>query len=419
MKNFFTEKVEDLRKFYKTPKVSEGFYKRITSPDKILKVNIDIELNSGEVKLFEGYRCQYEGIMGPYKGGIRYHPTLSQEEVVNLAGLMTIKSALVDLPFGGGKGGINCNPNELTNQDMNKITRRYIESIYKFIGPQKDIPAPDVGTNPQVMGWIMDAYSNIKGHPVPGVVTGKPLSLEGVKGRKDATGYGVSVVFEEIVKHKNFRKGETTVAVQGFGNVGKAVARHIKNNGGQVIAVSDSSGGVYNPEGLDINELIKHKEMIGTVKGFDDASDIENETLLVLDVDILIPSALEGAVDDQIAPEIEATLIIEAANNPVKDGAEEILRQRDVDIVPDIYANSGGVIASYMEWSQNLQRARWSINKVRKEIKERIKETYVKIMNKKSCEEEKSKNEINLRDSAYLIGLENLARAYKSRKGLG
>jgi glutamate dehydrogenase (NAD(P)+) len=329
----------------------------LLTPQRVLRVEIVTESDSGELLHHLGYRVQHNNARGPYKGGLRYHPDMDEDHAAALANLMTWKTAVVDVPFGGAKGGINCDPQKLSVTELYEITRTFVEHIKEIIGPTLDIPAPDVNTNEQVMGWIMHAYSGYYGFS-PAVVTGKPLEFFGSPGRTEATGRGVLHVLNEALAETGRSLSKVTVALQGFGNVGSHTARLITERGGKIVAVGDRLGGVARSDGLDIPKLIEWARVHKTVKGFPDAESIASVDVLIWDADVLIPAALDNALTEKNAGQVRARIVVEGANGPTSPKADEILRENGVLIVPDILANAGGVSVSYYEWVQNIQRFR-------------------------------------------------------------
>jgi glutamate dehydrogenase (NAD(P)+) len=375
------------------------------TPERELRVEVAIELDSGQIGNFIGYRVQHDNARGPFKGGLRYHPTVDEDEARSLASLMTWKTAVVDIPFGGGKGGVNCDVNKLSRAEVERITRRFVQQIHDFIGPDKDIPAPDVGTDAQVMAWIANEYSKFHGHH-PAVVTGKPVELHGSLGRESATGHGVAVVTREFLRLAWGRPVEgITVAIQGFGNVGSFTARELHDLGARVVAVSDAYGAVCNPEGLDIPALQQHAAAHRKVVGFPGGNAGTNEHLLMTEADVLIPAALGGVFDAELAAAVRAKVIIEAANSPTWPEADEVFQRRGIPVIPDILANAGGVIVSYFEWVQNLQHFRWSIEQVRAEQDRRHVESTAAVF------ELARRQGISLRTAAFVLGIQRVGRA--------
>lgn len=346
---------------------------RLKRPKRALVVSVPVRMDDGTVHVFEGYRVQHNMTLGPGKGGIRYHQDVNLSEVAALATLMTMKCSLVGLPLGGAKGGIRVNPNLLSRAEKQSLTRRYTVEIANLIGPDKDIPASDVGTDGQVMAWLMDTYSQIKGYAIPGVVTGKPVEIGGSLGREESTGRGVVMCAVEAANKMKLNLNGATVAVQGFGKVGGVAAREIAALGSKVVAVSDVSGGFYNKSGLDVNECLAYVIQNGSLKGYSKAEAISNEQLLELDVDILLPCAMENVIHKGNANNIKAKLISEGANGPITNEAHEVLVKKGVCVIPDILANAGGVIVSYFEWVQDIQSFFWK----EKEVNEKLKDVIV------------------------------------------
>jgi glutamate dehydrogenase (NAD(P)+) len=351
--------------------LKRGIVEYLRYPKRELTVNFPVRMDDGSVKIFTGYRVHHNTVLGPTKGGIRYHPDVTLDEVRALAMWMTWKCAVVGLPYGGAKGGVVCNPKELSLQELENLTRRYAAEISMLMGPESDIPAPDVGTNPQVMAWIMDTYSMHKGYSVPAVVTGKPISIGGSLGRLEATGRGVMITAREACKHLGIPIEGATVVVQGYGNVGAASAYLLRDQGCKVIAVSDSKGGIYNPRGFDPRDVLSYKRETGSVVGYPDTETITNEELLELPCDILVPSALENQITADNADRIQAKVVAEGANGPTTPDADVILHDKGILIVPDILANAGGVTVSYFEWVQGLQSFFWSEEEINQKL-ERI-----------------------------------------------
>jgi glutamate dehydrogenase (NAD(P)+) len=341
-----------------------------------VRVQISIRCQDGARKVYYGYRVQHNGARGPYKGGIRYHPAADLEEVRALASLMTWKTALVDVPFGGAKGGVQMDPTGMSQLDLEHITRRYTDQIGHVLGPTRDIPAPDMNTNAQTMSWILDQYGRKYGHTT-GIVTGKPLALGGSFGREEATGRGVVVTLETAARELGMTEpADVSVAIQGFGNVGSWAARIADERGYRVVAVSDIEGGIYRPDGLDLRGVREHQREAGTVAGMPGTDPVTNEELLELDVDVLIPAALGEVIDDRNADRIRARLVVEGANHPTTPVADEVLNSRGVVVVPDILANAGGVTVSYFEWVQNSQEMRWDAQDVNQQLERRMTQAY-------------------------------------------
>ncbi len=372
--------------------------------DRELRVEVTIEMDAGTIGNFIGYRVQHDNARGPFKGGLRFHPHVDQDEARALASLMTWKTAVVDLPFGGGKGGMNCDPSKLSKGELERLTRKFVEKIHDFIGPDKDIPAPDVGTNAQVMAWIMNEYSKFHGFQ-PACVTGKPVELHGSAGRDSATGYGVAIVTREALAKLNKTIAGTTFAIQGYGNVGSHTARCLHGLGGKIVAISDAYGAVINPEGIDVTALDAHVAHARKVVGFKGGDASTNEHLLTMPVDVLIPAALGGVFDAATAKAVQAKMIIEAANGPTWPEADEVFRSRGIVVVPDILANAGGVIVSYFEWVQNLQHFRWPLAQIQREEEARLVDAFTHIY------ETAQKKSISLRTAAFMLAISRVGRA--------
>ncbi len=388
-------------------------YEAIKYPERELKVSIPVEMDDGSVKVFEGYRVQHSTSRGPAKGGIRFHHQVDNNEVKALAAWMTFKCAVVNIPYGGGKGGVVCDPSQLSEKEMRAITRRFTAAIAPLIGPDTDIPAPDVGSNAAVMGWMMDTYSMLKGHCVPGVVTGKPIELGGALGRNEATGRGVLFTTLNILKKKEMAVEGTKVVIQGMGNVGSISAKLLHEKGMKIIAVSDVSCGLYNPEGLDIPTIIEYlsKDRKNVLRDYKEGENkvVTNAELLTLETDILIPAALENQIHGNNAKDINAKIIVEAANGPVSIEADEILEDKGVLVVPDILANAGGVVVSYFEWVQNIQSVSWTEEAVNEKLKTIMDPAFEAVW------EISQKNNTTLRGGAYLIAVKRVVDAKKAR----
>ncbi len=380
----------------------------LRTPYRELIVQIPVRMDTGRLELFHGYRVQHNGVRGPYKGGLRFHPEVDLSEVRSLAALMTWKTALVNIPFGGAKGGVTCDPTKLSRSEMQSLTRGLTQKIDMALGVYRDIPAPDVGTNAQTMAWIMDEYGKRHGY-TPAIVTGKPVHLGGSAGREEATGRGTMIVTREACKAYDITLQGATIAVQGFGNVGSWAARFLSQAGARIVAVSDVHGGIFRESGLDIAKVTEHIRATGSVKGFPGAKDISNGELLTLDVDVLIPAALGGAITRDNAADIQARIVIEAANSPVTPRADEILRSRGVHVVPDILVNAGGVIVSYFEWVQNLQQFQWSLPKVNGELEEKLLAACQAVFARAEQEN------IPLRTAAYVEALHRVAESTRQR----
>ncbi|NMC58493.1 MAG: Glu/Leu/Phe/Val dehydrogenase [Candidatus Methanofastidiosa archaeon] len=405
----FENVLKQLDKVNKVLKLDEGIYEALKKPKRFLEVTVPITMDNGSVKVFTGYRCQYNDARGPTKGGIRYHWNVSIPEVKALAAWMTWKCAVVDIPYGGGKGGIICNPKEMSDRELERLSRGFIAAIYKFIGPELDIPAPDVYTNPKIMGWMMDEFSKIRQHYSPGVITGKPLSVGGSLGRGDATAKGAWYTIREAVKYLKWDIKKTTTVVQGYGNAGSYIAEFLYDQGSKIIAVSDSQGGIYNSNGLDPYKIMEHKEKTGSVVNFSGAKNITNEELLMLDCDILCPSALENQITAKNADKIKAKMIAELANGPVTPEADEILIKKGIVQLPDFLCNAGGVTVSYFEWVQNLMNYYWTADEVYEKLDRKMTKAFWDVIGAKE------KYKIDMRTASYVVAIERVVEAMKAR----
>ena len=391
-------------------KLDNGMRDILKSPKRALIVNFPVRMDDGSYRTFEGYRVQYNMARGPTKGGIRYHPQVTLDEVRALAAWMTWKCAVVNLPYGGGKGGIICDPKKMSMGELERMTRRYASEISPIIGPEMDIPAPDVYTDSQTMAWIMDTYSMQKGFSVPGVVTGKPISLGGSEGRGEATGRGCAYVIREAAPHAGVTVKGGTVAVQGFGNAGSVAASILQHEqGAKIIAVSDSKGGILNPAGLDVAAVEAHKKKTGSVVGFPGSKALTNAELLETKCDILVPAALENQITAKNADKIQAKIVAEAANGPTVPEADAILYERKIAVLPDILANAGGVTVSYFEWAQDIQGYFWELSDVNKRLERVMTQSYGEVH--KVAVERKVHN----RTAAYVLAIQRVVDAIKIR----
>lgn len=393
--------------------LDEKDYLTLKYPERELKVSIPVEMDDGRLEIFEGYRVQHSTSRGPCKGGLRYHPDVNIDEVKALAAWMTFKCAVVNIPYGGAKGAVKVDPSRLSQGELKRLTRRYTAMILPLIGPEKDIPAPDVGTNAEIMGWIMDTYSMFKGYTVPGIVTGKPLDVGGSLGRKEATGRGVMLITRETLHRLGIPVLGTSISIQGLGNVGGTTARLLYQEGCRIIAVSDVSGGLYKQSGLNIPEILsylqeKPNNLLIDLKG-DGAKHITNEVLLTTETDILIPAAMENQITLDIAPQVKAKLVIEAANGPTTNEADEILGKNGITVVPDILVNAGGVVVSYFEWIQNIQALTWDEDEVNRTLEKIMIRAFNEVW------DDSVKNRISLRMSAYKLAIDRVVKAKKIR----
>ena len=359
---------DQLRRVAEVFQIDDNLVRVLEQCKKAVSVSIPVSMDRGEIEVFQGYRVTHNIARGPSKGGIRYHPDVTLDEVKALAMWMTWKCALMGIPFGGAKGGVVCDPKVLTRGELERMTRRFTSEIINEIGPEKDIPAPDVGTDPSIMAWIFDTYSMNKGHSVLGVVTGKPLNVGGSLGRLEATAHGALYCLREAAKKQGRTLSGMRVAVQGFGNVGSYLARFVAEDGATVVALSDSSGGVHNPNGIDVANALAHKQETGRLDGLHDTESISNDELLLLDCDVLAPCALEQVITTENAGRVKAKIIVEGANGPTTPAADEILEDRGVLVLPDVLANAGGVVVSYFEWVQGLQEYFWKEDEVNRRL---------------------------------------------------
>ncbi len=411
--NPYENMLEVLEKAAKLIGLEEKDYAAVKYPERELKVSIPVEMDDGSIRVFEGYRVQHSSSRGPCKGGIRYHQDVEIDEVKALAAWMSFKCAVVNIPYGGGKGAVKVNPRELSRNELKNLTRRYTAMILPLIGPEKDIPAPDVGTNAEIMGWIMDTYSMFKGYTVPGVVTGKPVDVGGSLGRKEATGRGVMFMTREILHRLGMPMIGTRVAVQGMGNVGGTAAVLLHNEGCKIVAVSDVSCGLYCKNGLDVKEIVdflgnNHGKMLKDYEG-PGIKHITNDELLTVECDVLVPAALENQITEQIAPQVKATVIVEGANGPTTVEADKILERNGKTVVPDILANAGGVVVSYFEWVQNIQSLMWDEEEVNRALEKIMIRSFNEVWDQK-----KEKN-TTMRMGAYIVAIDRIVKAKKIR----
>ena len=389
--------------------LKQGVRDLLSHPKRELTVNFPVRRANGSVRVFTGYRVHHSTVLGPTKGGIRYAPDVTLNDVRALSMWMSWKCAVVGLPYGGAKGGVVCDPKEMSQAELEQLTRRYTTEISLLIGPESDIPAPDMGTTPQVMAWIMDTYSMHRGYSVPAVVTGKPISIGGSAGRVEATGRGCMITAREAARHLGLPLAGARVAVQGYGNVGSVAAQLLHGLGCRIIAVSDSRGGVYNERGLVPNDLVRHKQQTGSVAGYRDADAVTNDELLELPCEILVPSALEGQITEENAPRIKTKLIVEGANGPMSPEADEIMKERKVLVIPDILANAGGVVVSYFEWVQDLQSFFWT----EEEINERLERIMVRSFHEVLAVSQEKK--VDMRMAALVRAVSRVSEALHTR----
>ena len=390
--------------------IDAGLRERLAYPDRVIQTHSPVRMDDGRIRMFPGYRVQHNNALGPYKGGLRFHPQVDLDEVTALAMLMTWKCALVGLPFGGAKGGITVDPRKLSLRELESLTRRFTSDMVTVFDPKKDIPAPDMQTGPREMAWIMDTWSVNMGYAAPGVVTGKPIAIGGSLGRVEATGRGVVIVLLELLRFKGVPHKGARMAVQGFGNVGSTAALLAHQSGFKVVAASDQYGGFYNPDGLDIPGMVKFTQAHGSLQGYDgDADPMDNEALLVCDCDILIPAALENQITQENAERIKAAYIVEAANAPTTPAGEAILERKDVIIVPDILANAGGVVVSYFEWVQGLSELFWTEDEVNQRLREILERAFDSVANLVTT------RDLSFRMGAYSLGVGRVTEALRLR----
>ncbi len=408
--NPFEVALKQLDEAAKLIKLDKGLHQVLASPKRVLTVSLPVKMDKGEIRVFTGYRSQHNDARGPYKGGIRYHPQVTIDEVKALSMWMTWKCAVADIPYGGGKGGIICNPKEMSDGELERMTRRYAYAIADIIGPHTDIPAPDVYTGGKEMAWIMDTYSALKGNFVqPELITGKPIAIGGSLGRNEATGRGLGFTVREAAKKLNINMRTATVAVEGFGNAGQFASQFVEEQGAKVIAASDSRGGVYNKTGMEVAALRKHKERTGSVVGFPGAKSMSNEELLETECTILIPAALENQITGKNAGKVKAKIMAEAANGPTTPEADDILYRNKILIIPDILANGGGVTVSYFEWLQNLRRDYWTEAEVNERLDNNITKAFLDVY------DTHEKYGVNMRQASTVLAVNRVVEAVKIR----
>ncbi|MCZ6794203.1 MAG: Glu/Leu/Phe/Val dehydrogenase [Planctomycetota bacterium] len=415
--NVFEDALARLKRLGKEASISEEVISSLLQPEATLSVSLPVRMDDGSTRHFVGYRCRYNDALGPAKGGIRFHPNVSLEEIQSLALWMTIKCAVVGLPYGGAKGGVIVDPKKLSRLELERLSRAYVRAVADFIGPEVDIPAPDVYTNARIMGWMRDEYEAIKRVKAPGVITGKPLLLGGSLGREEATGRGAFLVIRELAKIRGIEPGKTRVAIQGFGNAGYHVARFLQRDGYRIVAVSDSHGAIYSDDGFDVESLHREKQATRQLRGVYcegsvchvvEHSTISNDELLELEVDILVPAALESQIGAWNVDRIRAPIIVEVANGPITGDVDERLASRGTLVVPDVLANAGGVTVSYFEWVQNLQGYSWTLEDVRQRLEDIMTRSFSEIW--KIAEEES----VSLRSAAYRRALRRIAESVEA-----
>ncbi|MBP1764592.1 MAG: glutamate dehydrogenase [Firmicutes bacterium] len=384
-------------------------HEMLKEPERCLEVSIPVKMDDGSIQVFKGWRCQHNTAIGPAKGGLRYHPDVTQEEVKALAMWMTFKCNVVGLPYGGGKGGIRVDPRKLSVGELERMTRAYINLIAPVIGPAKDIPAPDVYTTPQIMGWIMDEFSKLNGCNVPAIVTGKPVIVGGSLGRDKATARGCTIVIREAAKKLGINLQGAAIAIQGYGNAGSYLAALLRDMGCNIVAVSDSKGGIYNPDGLNPRDVMEHKAHNGSVVGFPGAETITNHELLGCNADILVPAAFENQIDAEIAAQVKAKIVAEAANGPTTPEGDAVLYEKGILVIPDILASAGGVTVSYFEWVQNLANFYWPLEEVNDRLEHIMVNAFAAVF---AMHQDKT---VSMRDAAYMVAIQRIAEAIKMR----
>ncbi|MHA1849211.1 MAG: Glu/Leu/Phe/Val family dehydrogenase [Promethearchaeota archaeon] len=389
--------------------LDDNFFKVLSKPQRVIIVNCSVRMDDGHLEIFEGLRILHSNVRGPGKGGIRFSPRVDIDEVSALAMWMTWKTAVVDIPLGGAKGGVKVDPKKLSLSEKEKLTRKFTSSIIDVIGPDIDIPAPDVNTDSQTMAWMMDTYSMGVGKTLPGVVTGKPIEIGGSFGRESATGRGLAYVLKEFADKKGLNMADLKIAIQGIGNVGRWAARILSEFGAKIIAISDSKTGIYNEDGLDIEDIINYKQENKSLSGYNGGKEITNEELLELKCDFLVPAAIENQITKKNASKLKCKFIVEGANGPTTIEADKILEERGIEVLPDILANAGGVIVSYFEWVQNLNLRRWSLEQVNKELHEIVINAFENVY------QTKQQNNVSYRLAAYMIAVDRVAKALKYR----
>lgn len=397
--------VEQLQEVARLIDLDKHLVERLTEPDRFIKLTFPVRLDNGSIRIFTGFRSQHNNSRGPYKGGIRYSPRVSETEVKALSTWMTWKCAVADIPFGGGKGGVIVNTKELSEAELERLSRTYLRSIADMIGPHKDVPAPDMYTDSQTMAWMVDEYSKIVGEETPAVITGKSLEDGGSEGRTEATGLGGFHVLQELAREKELDPNQTTIAVQGSGNVGSYFARFAAKEGYRVTALSDSRSAIYNPEGLNVEDALNYKASQRSFEKYSLADNISNQELLQLPVDILVPAAIEDVINQDNAANIEAPFILELANGPVTPEADRILEEKNTVVIPDVLANSGGVTVSYFEWYQNVHQEKWSREEVFKKLQEQITQSFRDVW------QLRQEKDVSPRMAAYTLALGRVAEA--------
>ncbi|MFC7063624.1 Glu/Leu/Phe/Val family dehydrogenase [Halobacillus seohaensis] len=389
--------------------LNDNIYQILKKPMRVFEVSIPVRMDNGHIENFTGYRCQHIDILGPTKGGIRFHPKVNIDEVKALSIWMSLKSAILDLPLGGGKGGVIVDPINLSERELEVLSRTYIRKITPIIGPEKDIPAPDVNTTPEMMGWMIDEFDQLRGYNIPGMLTGKPVIIGGSLGRLEATGRGVVLTIREAAKVLEMDLSKSTAVLQGFGNVGSMTAKFLDELGVKILAITDAHGGIYNEEGLNIPELLEFVKKGNYVSEYTKADSITNEDMFGLPVDILIPAAIENQITKETAPHIQAKIIAEAANGPTTPEGDQILEKKGIFVIPDILCNAGGVTVSYFEWVQNSMNYYWDEKEINQKLEEHMKfgfKSVINMRNEKDC---------RMRQAAYMVGINHIVKALSAR----
>lgn len=406
--NIFEEALKPLKNAARLQNLESSTLEILLHPKRVLIVSLPVKMDDGDVNVFTGYRVHYNDARGPMKGGIRYHPRVTLDEVKALAAWMTLKTAVVGIPYGGAKGGIICNPKKMSKGELERLTRSYAAAIAQIVGPDIDIPAPDVGTDSQTMGWFVDEYAKVTGQFIPGVITAKPLSIGGSLGRDTATGRGVFFTTMEAAKAFNIPLKGATVSIQGYGKVARPIAKYLHEVGCKIVSVGDSRGGAYNSNGMNPQELLEFKKKTGTVKGFPDSEEISTTDPITVDCDILIPAALEGQITKKNAGDVKAKLVVEAANGPTTSEADPILHEKGVTVIPDILANAGGVTVSYFEWVQNRMGYYWTKDEIDQKLKEIMTRAFKDVV------QMSKKYKVDVRTGAYLLAVNKVVDAMRA-----
>ncbi|RWR06331.1 Glu/Leu/Phe/Val dehydrogenase [Siminovitchia fortis] len=406
--NLFTSTQEVIKESLHKLGFGEEMYELLKEPIRMLTVRIPVKMDDGSVKVFTGFRAQHNDAVGPTKGGVRYHPEVTEEEVKAMSLWMTIKCGIVNLPYGGGKGGIICDPRTMSMGEIERLSREYVRAISQIVGPTKDIPAPDVYTNSQIMAWMMDEYSRLRENDSPGFITGKPIVLGGSQGREKATAQGVTICIEEAAKKRGIDLKDARIVIQGFGNAGSFLSKFLYDAGAKIVGISDAYGALHDPDGLDIDYLLDRRDSFGTVTTLFENT-ISNKELFELDCDIIVPAAVANQITGENAPNIKASIVVEAANGPTTEEATKILTERGILLVPDVLASAGGVTVSYFEWVQNNQGYYWTEEEVNERLREKLVESFNNVYNLAQS------RRVNMRLAAYMLGLRNVAEASRFR----